>query len=518
MRKFSIFFMALCLTLFLSGMAKADSESATYSMPGFEVQDMVVEAEYGYAAVTVTLQYDDRVDDSPGHGWWLNSTYSYRVKFNPPAGKKIKVTKVKFYISDVSTAGDIDVLVQSGIDETYGAGSTYVSAPGWYEVSVSPKLKTDSFFFVVLESAGFAGGGGDDLHPPIAGRSAQGSPGSWNEKHANFIVRAVGRQSNAGERKVAVLICGDTPYTAFDAISNGYGTWNGGYENFIRTSDEEKQYLETYGFDEFWSDVVWMYHILIEQGGFHPDNIYVLFGNGTDWNVSHPSDVPPKYISKYGTMTDFSATLVNVRRVFNALAAGEQPVAGTTTIAKMTENDSLFVWTFDHGSTTGGGGVQTGNSILCLMGTDITDTEFGSLLHAIPYKRAAVFMQQCYCGGFIDNVANSNTFIATAVQGNQLAYRADNSNPFPDAVENETQNGIVCHHGEFDYYFMSAFEWRSPLGTAINANTQKPSKRISSTESFNWEKGHESEPGNPQVKDTGGVGTKWIFTWKTTAE
>jgi hypothetical protein len=317
---------------------------------------------------------------------------------------------------------------------------------------------------------------------------------------------------------VAVLICGDTPYTAFEAVSQGYGTWNGGYARFMKASSAEQRYLERYGFDEFWNDVVWMYHILIEQGGFHPDNIYVLCGDGTDWNVSHPSDVPEKYVSKYGTMTDFAATIGNVRKVFTALAEGETPIEGSPAIAKMTENDSLFVWTFDHGTTSGGGGTQTGNSLLCLMDENITDTEFAGLLHDVPYKRAAVFMQQCFSGGFIDNVANSNTFIATACRGNESAYRADDVNPFPDAVENETWGSITCHHGEFNYYFMSAFEWRSPLGTAVNANTSKPNKKISSTEAFDWEKNHESRSEIPQVRDDGGIGPGWIRTWATTAE
>ena len=507
MKKVSIFILSLCLTLFLGGMAKADSESVTYGVPDFEVQDIVVEGEYD--AKTITLSYDDGVDDSPGDGWLLDLSHSYRVKFNPSPGKKIKVTNVKFYIADVSTAGDVNVLVQTGIDETYATGFVSISGPGWYEVAVSPKLKTDNFFFVVLKSAGFAGGGGDDLHPPIAGRSAHGYPGYWDPTHANFMVRAVGEQSAGKERKVAVLICGDTPHRAYEAVARGEGTWNGGYKNL--------QYVDSYqGYNEFWCDTVRMFHILIDQGGFHADNIYVLWGDGTDWNVSHPTEVADKYVPKYGTMTDYEANLSTVRMVLEGLANGNV----TYSIPKMTERDSLFVWTFDHGSTgPGPDGAQSGDSLLCLMDGNMEDTEFADLLHAIPYRQAAVFMQQCYSGGFIDDVANGNTFIATACQGNQLAYRADDVNPDPDDVENETWPGFpTSHHGEFNYYFMNAFEWRSPLGTAVNANTQKPNKRISSTEAFNWEEGHESSSEIPQVRDDGGVGTKWILTWATTAE
>ena len=509
MSKHRLVLLIMIATLLLGGLAMAVPDDGTYSNAPIGLTDLSVAIE-DTTGNTAVLYYDDGKDDTPRHGWRLNSSWSYQVRFNPPAGKKIKIGTVNFYIADVFSPGTIEVHVQSGIDETFAAAKVEVSNPGWYKVELSPGLETDSFFYVVLKTRNFDGGGGDDQHPPTANRSAQGSTGHWNDRNANFMVHAIGEQNKVKGHKVAVLICGDTPYTARDAVSRGEGTWDGGASN-MKSSAE----MDSWGYDEFWSDTVRMYRILIEQGGFHPDNIYVLWGDGVDWSESHPDDVPLKYQPKYGPITDYAATLKNVQMVFDDLTHGS--VARGVPI--MTKEDSLFVWTFDHGTSSGGGGAQSGDSWLCLMDGNLSDYDFAKMLHGVPYAQAAVFMQQCFSGGFIDNVANKTTFIATASRGDEGAWRADDVDPDPDKVENETWGDILCHHGEFNYYFMNAFEWRSPLGTPVNANIDDTfDGRVSSKESFTWAFDHDSRPETPQVRDDGGVGADWILTWKTTAQ
>lgn len=458
---------------------------------------------------TIYLAYDDGTDDSPGSGWYLSPNWSYQVRFNPPPGTLLKVGTVEFFIADVFNPGTIEVHIQSGLDETFAAAKLKVDEPGWYKVEIVPGFETDTTFWVVLRTPDFRGGGGDDMHPPIAGRSAQGWPGTWQSRPANFMVRAVAEEAPFPGHKIAVLICGDTPFTALDAVQKGVGTWNGGIAN-LRLDAQ----MITWGYDEFWNDTVRLYHTLIEQGGFDPKNIYVLWGNGTDWNVLHPDQVAPLYVPKYGTMTDFPATLDSVRTVFRALASGNVELG----IPQVTKEDSLFVWTFDHGTSSGGGGQQTGDSWVCLMDGNMSDYEFAELLHRVEYQRAAVFMQQCFSGGFIDNVADDKTFIGTACRGDESAWRADDVEPSPDRVENETWDGLVCHHGEFNYYMMNAFQWRSPLGTFVDANRSLPADRISSTESFSWAYSHDSRWETPQSRDDGRVGTRWIMTWRTYAQ
>ena len=80
-------------------------------------------------------------------------------------------------------------------------------------------------------------------------------------------------------------------------------------------------------------------------------------------------------------------------------------------------------------------------------------------------------MQQCYSGGFIDNLTSGahgrKTAIFTACGGNQLGWRADDVSPSPDAFENEPWGqGQFADHGEFDYYFMCALWCATPVVSA----------------------------------------------------
>lgn len=308
----------------------------------------------------------------------------------------------------------------------------------------------------------------------------------------------------------AVLICGDTPFTAREAYMNGTGAWGPGPDRDMDRS-----------FDEFWNDIDWLYNILIERADFTPDRIFVLCGNGTDWPVLHPNQVCCRYFPKYGTVTDFAATLQNVRMVFDGLEAGD-PEHG---IPQMTENDDLYVYTFDHGYTGGGSdGAQYGDSYLCLMDGMISDVEFADRMDQIPYARRTVFMQQCFSGGFIDNLTegphDAKTCIFTACRGNQSAYPADNDDPYPDNHESGICElcGLWVTHGEFNYYFMSAHNWASPIGTEIDPNIYEPDNEISSYEAGQWALVHDSQSEDPQFRDVAGIGHSWISTLRSAAD
>jgi hypothetical protein len=229
------------------------------------------------------------------------------------------------------------------------------------------------------------------------------------------------------------------------------------------------------GFDEFWNDTVWLYKTL-RQKGYTKERIYVLYGNGTDYASANPT-----YQMPGETVTDFSATAANVSMVFDGLKNGDAAHG----IAQMKDNDTLFVWTFDHGS----GGPT--NSSLCLVGADMTDTDFAAKLNAVAYEKRAVFMQQCRSGGFIDNLSNPKTFISTACRGSENAHEAD--------TEKEIVGGKTYHHGEYNYYLISAFSGATPTGSAVNA--KGADGKCSAFEAHQWVATHENMPEVPQYNN-----------------
>ena len=219
----------------------------------------------------------------------------------------------------------------------------------------------------------------------------------------------------------AVLITGDTP----DRQSISPKTWNEGVYGIS-------------GYDEFWNDTYMVWEMLYEFG-FMDENIYVLYGDGTDDFTRDRYDVTFQHSEiTAGKITDYSAYVQDVENIFNWLATGNP----SEDIPQMTGSDFLFVWTFDHGGTLG-----NNVSVLYLMDGYIIDYDFSTLVDQISYDKRAFWMQQCFSGGFIDNLKNSNTIIATACTGSQYAYRADDVNPDGDDIyENESKQKqmIIC--------------------------------------------------------------------------
>lgn len=282
----------------------------------------------------------------------------------------------------------------------------------------------------------------------------------------------------------AIIITGDTPTSSSNSpVKN----WN------------NAQGANSYGgYDEFWNDTYMMWETLYSMG-FEDENIFVLYGDGDDYNSANERY---RAFDNFGlsSITDYSATTQNVNNIFNWLANGNTSQG----IPQMTNDDFLFIYTFDHGNSSG-----NNNSTLILMDGYITDTDFASLADQLSYDKRVVWMQQCYSGGFIDNLENVKSVIATACKGNELAYRADDVNPDGyDALENEVTNGNTYHHGEFNYHMINASNLETIIGNNLTDPDTDNNSKTSIQEIFNWEDQKDSRTSysTPQYSDLGGIG------------
>ena len=242
-------------------------------------------------------------------------------------------------------------------------------------------------------------------------------------------------------------------------------------------------------FNEFWLDNVIMYQTLIEYG-YAPENIYVLYGNGAD-ETGFPCDW---YLE---TMVDFPAYQQDVRNIFTWMKDGN-PSLG---IPQVTPNDFIYLYTFDHGGSNG-----ECNAALCLMDGCMPDTEFASYFNAIPYMHRVVVMQQCFSGGFIDNLQNDTTVQLMAANCYESAWQGD---------ESEECNGHTMHHGEFNYWYMSAMRGHKPKPgeEAVNQDRNGDGK-VSFYEAFQYTIENDSQNENPQYSDPGNLGNDLsLQTW-----
>lgn len=124
---------------------------------------------------------------------------------------------------------------------------------------------------------------------------------------------------------------------------------------------------------EFWNDTFLFWELLTQKFGYLNENVYVLYSQGVDYFITHTwvnqRYTPLQYQIPY--ITDYEASYNNVEMVFQGLATGSNG------FPHLTEDDFLFVWTFDHGYAVGP------YATLGLIDTEMYDHEFAALTNAI---------------------------------------------------------------------------------------------------------------------------------------
>ncbi|MEO0079950.1 MAG: FlgD immunoglobulin-like domain containing protein [candidate division WOR-3 bacterium] len=217
-----------------------------------------------------------------------------------------------------------------------------------------------------------------------------------------------------------------------------------------------------------WNDTYLMFELLDTAGAkfghlmrlnaISEDRIHVLYANGQDWEeIRRPYYVryDPRRRLGLPQITDDTCRIDKVKRYLEAFAHGDAGLG----IEPMTANDTLFIYTWGHGGhdSTWPNKARHFSIYVRPIYTHLWDTTFGRLVRQIPAQKIIV-MQQCFSGGFIDDMADSTTTILCASPAGKKAFAADNDSkngsPLPefDPVSNDTS----LWHSEFNFHFMNA--------------------------------------------------------------
>jgi hypothetical protein len=194
----------------------------------------------------------------------------------------------------------------------------------------------------------------------------------------------------------------------------------------------------------YWNDSSAIYTTLTQVYGYRDDHIYVLMSDGTD-----PGDDRHRYDGTYDSSPldldgdgdddiDYSATQANITTVFNTLRN------------TLDWEDSLFIYTTDHGGQTAGQDVY-----LCLWGEDIDDDELATEVDKVTCGSIMIVMEQCHSGGFVDDLSACGRTIATACSHDESSWAMP-----PDYL-----------YDEFVYYWTAAVRGQFPDGTPVDADT-----------------------------------------------
>lgn len=188
-------------------------------------------------------------------------------------------------------------------------------------------------------------------------------------------------------------------------------------------------------FSVWWYDTVLMYELLTEKGY---DRIYVLYGDGTDFNSSHTCY---NSASRFGgPITDFPCDRAHIEGIFDKLANG-----GTLdgqTIEKLSSDDRLFVWWMGHG-----GGSSSSNYSMAIShtGEHVSGTEFSTWVNGIAsYAKRSIHVMTCHAGCYLPlfNTAGNKTVAEASSTCSTSSYE----DPSPPDV----------NHAEYTYWLYAA--------------------------------------------------------------
>lgn len=234
--------------------------------------------------------------------------------------------------------------------------------------------------------------------------------------------------------------------------------------------------------DCFWNDTYLMWEMLVVDKGFSDENVYVLYYDGIDFNFDEQDERYTASHNEYVKVTDLEASKYNLEIILTGFADGSNG------IPQLTEDDFLLVYTFGHGDYVFIDEVK--HSLITLRdfqedpnhqewdeANSVADFELQLFLDDIICDKKVVIMQQCFSGGFVPFLENSNTVILTAANADMGARRTDelyfDSIDYPgdedpgnsystDENEQYVSEGHEFGHGEFNLHLLNAFRGVTP--------------------------------------------------------
>lgn len=219
----------------------------------------------------------------------------------------------------------------------------------------------------------------------------------------------------------------------------------------------------------YWNDCSAIYSALVNIYNYSDSHIYTLISDGT--NPANDREIAPQVYDSSPLDLDgdgdddiqYSATKSNISSVFNTLSN------------ILDEDDYLYIFVTDHGDQESGQDV-----ILYLWGETMRDDQFASEVDKVNAGEISIVMEQCYSGGFIDDLDNPNRVISTACKYNQPSC-------------------ALSRYGydEYVYHWISAVAGEDPYGNSVDADYNSDGY-VSMYEAFIYAEYHDACSETPQ--------------------
>ncbi len=202
--------------------------------------------------------------------------------------------------------------------------------------------------------------------------------------------------------------------------------------------------------EHYWNDCSFIYKTLRNRYEVPKANIKVIMSDGTDEGADMDPIVGNEYISSPLDLDgdgqpdiEYAATKENLQLVFGELAQ------------KLTDNDHLLLFVTDHGGID-----KTRNNKTYMYlwnNVKLYPEELAAYLESINAGFVSIVMGQCYSGGFIEALKDTNRIIATASSATEMSFRSTTV-PF----------------NEFLYHWTSALNGYDAFGNEVDCGDALP--------------------------------------------
>ncbi|UCE28249.1 MAG: T9SS type A sorting domain-containing protein [Candidatus Coatesbacteria bacterium] len=240
----------------------------------------------------------------------------------------------------------------------------------------------------------------------------------------------------------------------------------------------------------YWGDIAYIFCTLKHYYGYSDSEIVICMSDGDDPAVdrsngtSSPLDLDGDDVDDYYLDATYATVTAQLQYLSDNVAAG----------------DTVFIFTTDHGGSNGGY-----NTYLNLWNYEtLTDSTFASYIDDFPASTIKLFsMEQCYSGGFIDNLQSlDNVVIATAVPYNKLSYAGD-TYPYFDQFAYEWTAAVNFY--DHDDYPIPDIPTSFYRNGPVDAD-EDDDGYCQMDEAFDWALDHKYPQDDPQYEDTSGIG------------
>lgn len=196
---------------------------------------------------------------------------------------------------------------------------------------------------------------------------------------------------------------------------------------------------------EYWYDLYLAYEDLVIKEGYAPENVFVFYGDGTDFTATSKNRYKIAYHGWTNPITDYNNSYSTLVTQFTAIGN------------LVTSNDNILIrWVVGHGSNAGG--QDNYSALIQNTSQNVSESQIQSLVSLIPnYNRKSIIWMTCMSGCLVKGNSTLNytrTSVLTSSDWDENSWGAY----YPEG------------HAELNYVVTSSLYGQNYAGTAYDGD------------------------------------------------